>query len=341
MASYFYSRDGQQYGPMTADQLKQCAASGQLRVEDLVWKEGAPSWVPASSVKGLFPVMAQPLSPPPIPPSALSSASPATVSSSSPQLSKVLPVTKPSTGSGLEKFKPFIDALKRTYEILKDLAHKPDPNGPPESASKKFARSVLGFFVLFALCAGLGVIGELVSDGPTIEIDGDTAIITYNANEYSEAWLAGYETREVVWHSIARNENVKTLKIEVYHVTPERTDKYGNVIQKRGVALIGRIIVNDDQLKELRKYKDNSSYGSDWDDDYEDAMGLAGVSLVSLRKVAELVQSLKRGDPIKPERSRPFPSNTRFVVYRVEPSPLSENSEGKKPVLRRVAPRQQ
>src|SRR6185312_6521040 len=36
-------------------QLKQLALSGQLKPTDLVWQDGMSDWVPANSVKGLFP----------------------------------------------------------------------------------------------------------------------------------------------------------------------------------------------------------------------------------------------------------------------------------------------
>lgn len=62
MASEFYfARDEKKYGPFTAEQLKQFAASGRLLPTDKVWKsdlihkDGAEKWVPANRVKGLFP----------------------------------------------------------------------------------------------------------------------------------------------------------------------------------------------------------------------------------------------------------------------------------------------
>jgi hypothetical protein len=52
---WFYTQNGQAApAPVSADQLKQLAGSGQLRPDDLVWKEGMPQWMPASSIKGLF-----------------------------------------------------------------------------------------------------------------------------------------------------------------------------------------------------------------------------------------------------------------------------------------------
>ncbi|HZK80642.1 MAG TPA: GYF domain-containing protein [Humisphaera sp.] len=54
MADWFFSKDGQQQGPVTAADLKQMAASGQLRPDDLVWKDGMAQWAKASQLKGVF-----------------------------------------------------------------------------------------------------------------------------------------------------------------------------------------------------------------------------------------------------------------------------------------------
>lgn len=53
---WHYTLNGQQAAaPVTSAQLKQLAASGQLKPTDLLWQDGMLDWVPASSVKGLFP----------------------------------------------------------------------------------------------------------------------------------------------------------------------------------------------------------------------------------------------------------------------------------------------
>lgn len=55
MADWYYAKDGQQFGPISSQQLKQLAASGGLVPEDLVFREGSKDWVAASTVQGLFP----------------------------------------------------------------------------------------------------------------------------------------------------------------------------------------------------------------------------------------------------------------------------------------------
>ena len=61
-----YSKHGQQQGPVSSEQLKRLAASGQLQPSDLVWQQGMGQRVEARKVKGLFLVKAKPV-PAPIP----------------------------------------------------------------------------------------------------------------------------------------------------------------------------------------------------------------------------------------------------------------------------------
>jgi tetratricopeptide (TPR) repeat protein len=65
---YHYLREGQQFGPVSAEQLRQMATSGWLRPHDLVWTATFPGWVPASKVKGLYPEVGPvTTTPPPLP----------------------------------------------------------------------------------------------------------------------------------------------------------------------------------------------------------------------------------------------------------------------------------
>ena len=52
---WHYQHGGQNHGPLTSADLKESAVAGKLLPTDLVWKEGMEKWVPAKSVKGLFP----------------------------------------------------------------------------------------------------------------------------------------------------------------------------------------------------------------------------------------------------------------------------------------------
>ncbi len=54
MAHWFMVRDGKELGPFTAQQLKEMAASGKLRTDDLVRREDMKGPTKAGTVKGLF-----------------------------------------------------------------------------------------------------------------------------------------------------------------------------------------------------------------------------------------------------------------------------------------------
>jgi hypothetical protein len=51
---WYYVRNGAQNGPVSFDELKNVAASGQITPADLVWQQGTADWVPAQTVQGLF-----------------------------------------------------------------------------------------------------------------------------------------------------------------------------------------------------------------------------------------------------------------------------------------------
>ena len=68
-AEWHVSIDGSQSGPVPVEKIRSLAVSGQLKPTDHIWKEGMADWVPASSIKGLFPqqppTATRPVAPPP------------------------------------------------------------------------------------------------------------------------------------------------------------------------------------------------------------------------------------------------------------------------------------
>lgn len=67
MANWHWMKGEQRNGPINTTALKKLAQAGQLLPTDMIWRDGLPQWVPASSVKGLF--VGPPPPPPPPPPS--------------------------------------------------------------------------------------------------------------------------------------------------------------------------------------------------------------------------------------------------------------------------------
>jgi hypothetical protein len=51
---WYYARNDQQFGPVSAGELKQLAAAGQLTPDDLLWREGMDAWTTAVNLRGLF-----------------------------------------------------------------------------------------------------------------------------------------------------------------------------------------------------------------------------------------------------------------------------------------------
>ncbi len=51
---WYYARNDQQFGPVSAAELKQLADAGRLAPDDLLWREGMDSWATAVNLSGLF-----------------------------------------------------------------------------------------------------------------------------------------------------------------------------------------------------------------------------------------------------------------------------------------------
>ena len=51
---WYYTRQGQRFGPLSTEQMRQMALAGQLQQTDLIWTEGMTEWTPAGRVPQLF-----------------------------------------------------------------------------------------------------------------------------------------------------------------------------------------------------------------------------------------------------------------------------------------------
>lgn len=56
---WYYIKGGNKLGPVTTSRLRDMATSGQLLLDDLVWKQGLSEWKPARQITGLFGVGAK------------------------------------------------------------------------------------------------------------------------------------------------------------------------------------------------------------------------------------------------------------------------------------------
>lgn len=53
--NWYYANAGQQVGPVSQEEFQNLAASGTIRADTLVWREGMSNWLPYSSVAGSTP----------------------------------------------------------------------------------------------------------------------------------------------------------------------------------------------------------------------------------------------------------------------------------------------
>ncbi len=51
---WYYARHDQQFGPVSAADLKHLADACELSPDDLLWREGMESWSTAINLRGLF-----------------------------------------------------------------------------------------------------------------------------------------------------------------------------------------------------------------------------------------------------------------------------------------------
>lgn len=54
-AEYHYARNGQRFGPVNGKQLRELAAAGKLLPTDQIWSPEKNQWIPAGTIKALFP----------------------------------------------------------------------------------------------------------------------------------------------------------------------------------------------------------------------------------------------------------------------------------------------
>ena len=52
---WYYTNEGKQMDAVTIKELKRLVGDGVLKPTDMVWKDGMPRWIRASSVAELFP----------------------------------------------------------------------------------------------------------------------------------------------------------------------------------------------------------------------------------------------------------------------------------------------
>jgi hypothetical protein len=108
---WHYSKNEQQYGPISSTDLKGLAEAGEIGPDDLVWNSSLTEWVPAQRVKGLVfataPMAAAEVAPPAAIPVQASAAAPV-------MASPVLTYQSPADSQPVALTLRAIDLLSRT-----------------------------------------------------------------------------------------------------------------------------------------------------------------------------------------------------------------------------------
>lgn len=124
---WHYAHDGKQLGPVSSEELRRLAASGQLQPTDLIWKNGMANWAPASRLKGLFPqATSTKPGPPPLDPATTRSPVPPPIESAETQSPTLGEALKAAGGLAAEQAdKTRISKFSLTYRLPQSGKSRP------------------------------------------------------------------------------------------------------------------------------------------------------------------------------------------------------------------------
>jgi hypothetical protein len=184
---WYYTKDGERFGPVTARQLKSIADSGELQSTDLVWNSEMPDWKTAKSVTGLFETTGRPTAMQPSP-----------VSSNVEHRPPVLASTSPTNQ---------LDLIAKTKTKFSDL----------ETPQKILFGCAGSMGVFLFLCMGMCGLGGLIGDFDGAQDDANDSEQHQSADHddssesQSPAFSEGLAVvqREGVWCVI--DESMKTV----------------------------------------------------------------------------------------------------------------------------------
>ena len=161
-ASWYFAREGKQQGPVSLAALNRLAAESKLQPGDLVWKQGHPDWVPASTIPDIL----FPASQPRQQPSVRRMPASASVSATTPAASSGTAAAPVGTGGGL-------------WESLLDSVRNMVPQRALERAANGLARwGHLSLFVaMFAGPAWLVLLGARIDSLLPIALAGVALIL--------------------------------------------------------------------------------------------------------------------------------------------------------------------
>ncbi len=154
MTEWFYARNGQQYGPVTFEQLVEIARNGGLDpIQDSVWNASMQGWTPAGQISAIFPIASNP---------ALAIANSANPYAA-PQSNWGGAV--PADGTALTEIVPGSEVIDPMGCI----------NRAVELTKRQFGDIILVGLVYFGCLMGLGIVFGIIEALPAILARGDAA----------------------------------------------------------------------------------------------------------------------------------------------------------------------
>lgn len=150
------------------------------------------------------------------------------------------------------------------------------PAKPKSSKAKNGCLGCLGLIVIFMV---IGYIGKSISEKPTIEGDVAKITVTRSTNGWLSAEAAGHDMAELIYNTAKDNPNIKRIEITLYIDKTGISDKYGNEFKEN--LLMGTLV--EDNLEEVRKYKDELSFVYDRETDKKEFGG--GIYTIQIERM--------------------------------------------------------
>ena len=166
-AQWYYCK---QLGPVSSEQLKQLALSGQVKGSDLIWKEGMTQWASAGHIHGLFPD-GQTATLPPLPPVP----TPTDVANTPKPVAGILPL-QPSAPQSVNSTPASMNPTAITTSKPDTISVKPEQPHEGMTKAAEIGVAALGGAVVGAVAASvLG--GKSSTATPRSGSHGDTFVV--------------------------------------------------------------------------------------------------------------------------------------------------------------------
>lgn len=147
---WFYSKGGQQHGPVSQPELQQIISGGELHpAKDMVWKEGLPNWMPLVEAKDYFALGAP----------APSSSAPALFGAPG-SAAPAQPAASAQPAAPTQPAAPAPESLEQAFEPV-DLAELTGgPSAPewPGASRRPYLIAVIGVPAILGALLGVGTV---------------------------------------------------------------------------------------------------------------------------------------------------------------------------------------